>query len=155
MKPRGGPRRTGGTEWSRFGPLKFALWLPVVFLVVLAIGALIKHLPPAMPLFYVAASGLSFGLYARDKGKAQREQWRTPETVLHTFDLAAGWPGGLIAQRVYRHKTRKLSFQAIFWLTTLFHLGAWSWIFVSIPAEQDLARFSGRVARAAVAAISR
>src|SRR4051812_25081853 len=95
------------TEWSRFGPLQFALWLPVGFLTFLGIGAFAKHLPPAIPLAYSVCSLLSWGLYWHDKSRAQRDVWRTRESTLHLFDLLGGWPGGLIAQRVHRHKTRK------------------------------------------------
>jgi len=139
---------------SRFGPLEFAFWLPTGFLLFLGIGAVMRHLPPAIPLAYPAGSLLSGVFYARDKTKAQRGDWRTPEFVLHLLDLAGGWPGGLIAQSVYRHKNRKLSFQTIYWLCAAGHLIAWGWIFVVVPAEADFFRFAGRVA-SAVAAFAR
>lgn len=144
-------RRERPPAWSRFGWLEFAFWLPVTFLAFLGVGAAMHHWPVIMPLAYLGMSGATAIFYARDKGKALREEWRTPETMLHTLDLLGGWPGGLIAQRVYRHKTRKVWFQIIFWLGTLAHLAFWGWIFVAIPAEQDLLRFCGRVGRAILA----
>lgn len=30
-----------------------------------------------------------------------------------------GWPGALVARRVFRHKTIKQPFRAIFWLTVV------------------------------------
>jgi uncharacterized membrane protein YsdA (DUF1294 family) len=142
-------------EWSRFGPLNFAFWLPVAFLLFLGFGALGKHLPHAIPLAYATCSLLSVAFYARDKSKARRDAWRTPESVLHFLDLIGGWPGGLIAQRVFRHKTRKLSFQVIFWLCVAAHVITWSWIFVAVPAEVDFFRFVKQVAGAAKTAFER
>jgi uncharacterized membrane protein YsdA (DUF1294 family) len=128
-----------------FGFLDFALWLPVAFLAFLAIGGVMRHLPAALPISYGIFSLASAACYARDKGKAERGEWRTPESFLHVLDLLGGWPGGLLAQRVFRHKTRKLSFQMIFWICTVAHQAAWGWIFLTIPAEADLFRFVQRV----------
>ena len=47
--------------------------------------------------------------------------------TLHGLEAAGGWPGALVAQRVFRHKTRKRSFQIIFWLIVLAHLAFWGW----------------------------
>jgi uncharacterized membrane protein YsdA (DUF1294 family) len=154
MKPRG-PQTGSHPEWSRFGPLKFALWLPIIFLVVLGLGALMHRLPPAIPIAYTVCSLLSVGLYAHDKSKAQRDVWRTPESTLHILDLLGGWPGGLIAQRIFRHKTRKISFQIIFWLSVLIHLGAWGWILTSVPAEVELPQFIKQVANSLQTALGR
>ena len=80
-------------------------------------------------LIPLAAYGLmslvAFLLYWSDKRKARAEQWRTPENILHALELAGGWPGALIAQQVFRHKTRKVSFQLLFWLIVLAHQVFW------------------------------
>ena len=62
----------------------------------------------------------------RDKRKSLTRQWRTPERTLHLLELLGGWPGGLIAQQVLRHKTRKLSYQVIFWSIVALHGLAWA-----------------------------
>ncbi|WP_147463771.1 DUF1294 domain-containing protein, partial [Pseudomonas amygdali] len=42
-----------------------------------------------------------------------------------------GWPGALLAQQVFRHKTRKVSFQIVFWLIVLAHQVLWlDWLFL-------------------------
>lgn len=61
----------------------------------------------------------------RDKRKSMTRQWRTPERTLHLLELLGGWPGGLIAQQVLRHKTRKLSYQMIFWSIVALHGLVW------------------------------
>ena len=76
-------------------------------------------------LAYGVASGLAFGLYWYDKHQAQAGQWRTPEKVLHGVELLGGWPGALVAQQMFRHKTRKLSYQIWFWLIVAVHWAVW------------------------------
>jgi uncharacterized membrane protein YsdA (DUF1294 family) len=56
---------------------------------------------------YGSVSLVAFLLYWSDKRKARADAWRTPENVLHAVELAGGWPGALLAQQVFRHKTRK------------------------------------------------
>jgi uncharacterized membrane protein YsdA (DUF1294 family) len=74
---------------------------------------------------YGIVSVLAFFLYWSDKRKARADSWRTPENVLHAVELAGGWPGALLAQQVFRHKTRKVSYQLLFWLIVLLHEVFW------------------------------
>lgn len=74
---------------------------------------------------YGVVSVLAFFLYWGDKRKARADTWRTPENILHAVELAGGWPGALLAQQVFRHKTRKVSFQLLFWLIVLLHQVFW------------------------------
>ncbi len=70
-----------------------------------------------------ALSCTSFAIYGWDKQQAIHARRRVSEQTLHLFDLFGGWPGGLLGQRYFRHKTKQLSFQIRFWLTVLLHLG--------------------------------
>lgn len=74
---------------------------------------------------YGIVSVLAFLLYWSDKRKARVDHWRTPENVLHALEFAGGWPGALLAQQVFRHKTRKVSFQWVFWIIVLLHQVFW------------------------------
>jgi uncharacterized membrane protein YsdA (DUF1294 family) len=74
---------------------------------------------------YGVISLLAFLLYWSDKRKARADHWRTPENVLHAVELAGGWPGALLAQQLFRHKTRKISFQLVFWIIVLMHQVFW------------------------------
>ena len=76
---------------------------------------------------YGLFSLVSFGQYWHDKSRAQQGHWRTPEKILQLTALIGGWPGALLAQQVFRHKTRKLAFQLPFWLIVLAHQGFWSY----------------------------
>lgn len=74
---------------------------------------------------YGVASAVAFGVYGYDKHQAKTGQWRTPEKALHGVELLGGWPGALLAQQVFRHKTRKVSFQVVFWLIVAVHQAVW------------------------------
>lgn len=80
---------------------------------------------------YLLASGVTFGLYAIDKSAARNGQWRLRESTLHTVALLGGWPGALLAQRILHHKSRKLPFQIVFWLTVLLNSGVVVWLLAS------------------------
>jgi uncharacterized membrane protein YsdA (DUF1294 family) len=71
---------------------------------------------------YGLMSLICFVAYYRDKQFAIRGLRRTPEARLHLYEVLGGWPGGLLAQRVIRHKNRKLSYQLVFWLIVLLHV---------------------------------
>jgi uncharacterized membrane protein YsdA (DUF1294 family)/cold shock CspA family protein len=95
--------------------------IPFVFSVLL-----IKEQRIVAPLFiYLIMSGVTFLAYAIDKTKAHKNQWRTQESTLHLLELAGGWPGALISQKVIRHKNKKLSFQVVFWFIVVLHLAVW------------------------------
>ena len=64
---------------------------------------------------------LTFLAYRTDKRHAQSGKWRIPESTLHILELGYGWPGALLGQRRYRHKTTKVSFQVVYWLVVLLH----------------------------------
>ena len=70
-------------------------------------------------LWYFAASVATVAAYGFDKSAAERNQWRVKESTLHLLALLGGWPGAFIAQRMFRHKSRKPSFQARFMVTVV------------------------------------
>lgn len=70
------------------------------------------------------ASVTTFALYLLDKRRASRGRWRISEAAMHIAELLGGWPGGIIARRSLRHKSRKLRFRIISWLITGLHIVA-------------------------------
>lgn len=84
-------------------------------------------------VWYAVMSMSAFVMYGRDKAAAEQGTWRTPELTLHIVSLAGGWPGALLGQRVFRHKTRKQPFRAIFWLTVVANLVALLWLIGWMP----------------------
>jgi uncharacterized membrane protein YsdA (DUF1294 family) len=86
--------------------------------------------PTASRVLWIAAAAsvVAFVAFARDKAAARLGTRRTPEFVLHFLGALGGWPGALVAQHVFHHKTRKLEFQIVFWLTVVSHVGVVSWL---------------------------
>lgn len=81
-------------------------------------------------VWYLAASVATVVAYGVDKSAAERNRWRVKESALHMLAVAGGWPGALIAQRWFRHKSRKPSFQAGFMVTVVLNcvaLGLLGW----------------------------
>lgn len=122
---------SGGRPHPQHRPRRFAHVKLVVYTAICAlpvVGAawmLVKGswLPAAI---YLALSAIALLLYWRDKRQARADGWRTPEKVLHAVELLGGWPGALLAQQLFRHKTRKVSFQLVFWLIVLLHEVVWA-----------------------------
>ena len=67
--------------------------------------------PAMLEAGLLAANVLAIFIYGIDKVAASIGTRRTPEVVLLTLGCLGGWPAAYIAQMVFRHKTRKLSFQ--------------------------------------------
>ncbi len=86
---------------------------------------------PLPLVLYPVMSLVTYFLYADDKSRAKRKDWRTSEQTLHLCELAGGWLGGFIAQRLLRHKSQKKSYQAAFWAIVIIHYIAWLfWLFL-------------------------
>jgi uncharacterized membrane protein YsdA (DUF1294 family) len=66
---------------------------------------------------------LTYLAYIKDKSAAEKGAWRVPEKTLHLLSLCFGWPGAMVAQERLRHKTKKVSFRIIFWLTVFANIG--------------------------------
>ncbi|AAQ58177.1 DUF1294 domain-containing protein [Chromobacterium violaceum] len=80
---------------------------------------------------YAVMAAPTLLVYWLDKRAALRGQWRIPEARLQWLHLAGGWPAAWLAQRAFRHKTRKQPFQALYWLSALANLAlplGWLWL---------------------------
>ena len=102
--------------------------------VVLLAGWLLHKLPVEVVFVYVVMSGIAIFMYAFDKSAAQRGRQRTPRTRCTPFaPRLGGWPGALLAQDMFRHKSSKAEFQAVFWTTVVVNCGALVWLLRSWP----------------------
>lgn len=81
-----------------------------------------KHLAVGCALIIVALSLFTFVAYGFDKRRARKGGRRVPEKTLHILSLLGGWPGAVVGQQVFRHKTQKVSFRIMFWLCVMLHL---------------------------------
>lgn len=102
-------------------------------------ASLVTDFPVEVSWAFALLSAVTYLLYALDKRAAQHKNQRTPEKVLHWLSVLGGWPGALIAQQQFRHKTRKTSFRVGFYFTVILNIAAvlyfivyadqfWRWI---------------------------
>jgi len=107
-----------------------AVWLlmALVSMAFVVHAAWLGKLPKLAPAIYVVASLFAFAVYAWDKSAARNGEWRTQESTLHLLALVGGWPGALFAQKLLRHKSKKTSFQVMFWVTVLANCGVLGWL---------------------------
>jgi uncharacterized membrane protein YsdA (DUF1294 family) len=99
-----------------------------VVLGTLVVASLFHAVPWWFTGLYLGMSLIAFVAYGLDKSKARRGVWRTPEATLHLLEAFGGWPGALMAQRIFRHKTSKVSFQVFFWFIVTAHAAGWYWL---------------------------
>ena len=66
----------------------------------------------------------TFIAYFVDKRAAVRGAWRVPERELHTLEFLGGWIGAFFAQRIFRHKISKRSYQLTYKLMIIMELAA-------------------------------
>lgn len=116
-------RRDGSKPW----PLLFTLGLISLLPPLYSLTTICLELGHILPLLtYTIMSIVTFTIYGYDKYRATNSGWRVRENLLHLLDLFGGWPGGLWAQYVFRHKTRKVGFQIVFWMSVVLH--EWFWV---------------------------
>ena len=141
-RDRNGRLRAGAFQYagaSRIGAsvspgVWLAAFIVLVFFVVLMELYDRGVLPAATLAVYGVVSLVTFVMYWIDKRAAIRGAQRTPENTLHLLELLCGWPGAVLAQHIFRHKTRKGRYQFIFWLAVLINMGALGWLFVAPEA---------------------
>ena len=99
-----------------------------IFFAIVGASVFMTDLPLLVPIYYLVLSLVSFIAYAIDKWAALHNRWRTAERTLNLLALIGGWPGALIGQQVFRHKTQKESFRREFWGAVLLNCAAFVWV---------------------------
>ena len=75
-------------------------------------------------VFHLASINLvTFMVYGIDKRAAKSGQRRIPENNMHTLEFLGGWIGALMGQKIFRHKTKKRSYQSFFWAMLVLEIG--------------------------------
>ncbi|MCA8997852.1 MAG: DUF1294 domain-containing protein [Planctomycetaceae bacterium] len=104
--------------WNR----TWGLFVLLLILPGIATYRLTSTLSPILILGYLAViSAWTFIAYGHDKRRAQVNGWRVREWNLHLLELFGGWPAAYVAQNVFRHKTAKIRFLAVFWTIVALH----------------------------------
>ena len=74
---------------------------------------------------------ITFILYAVDKKRAIKNQWRIKEVVLLGFTFCLGSIGGLCGLYVLRHKNKHWYFVVVTILSLIIHLGILAFLIVN------------------------
>lgn len=98
------------------------MFLSVIYLLALAVLSYYHYLSIKLLTVLIAINVISFLIYAVDKYKAKKGYWRIKETTLHLMSLIGGWPGAALAQKLLKHKNRKVAFQIRYWLTIVVNI---------------------------------
>ena len=110
-------------RWFTFGSIVWLIGSTGLLVLVFTRKGIKLWAPFAIYLLLtVVCSVVAFVLYGVDKRRAVKEKPRVSERTLHLLAVAGGWPGAYLGSRFFRHKTLKVSFRAIFWLTVALHL---------------------------------
>ena|SRR5690554_1919680 len=99
------------------------LTIALVYIAGVAYLSLLGRLPIQLWWLVTLLSVITYVFYALDKKAALNNKRRAPEDWLQFLALMGGWPGALIAQQQFRHKTRKISFRIVFYLAVLINIG--------------------------------
>lgn len=111
-------------EREPFAPLIIPTLTVAGLFGVLAFAVFVIPLPVWILAPYTVMSIITFITYGADKRAAIDGRRRVPEATLHWYEMLGGWPGALIAQEYYHHKSAKASYQVFFWSIVIFHLVA-------------------------------
>jgi uncharacterized membrane protein YsdA (DUF1294 family) len=77
---------------------------------------------------YLGASCITAILFVIDKQLAVNRSHRISEKNLFLASLFCGWPGGLLAMKLVRHKTQKGSFHVLMGLAAIANLTFVVWL---------------------------
>jgi len=155
------PQTEGGVGPRRGWRAGFRLWWSRICLVLLVVLLLLIVdrftlewiRISTFVLVYCASilimSLVTFITYWIDKRRARGgiSDRRIPESTLHVMSLMGGWPGAIVAQETFRHKTQKTSFRIMLWVTILLHGVGVTWLLWEL--KQKFAPSASTVARIA------
>ncbi|EAY8356222.1 DUF1294 domain-containing protein [Salmonella enterica] len=82
-----------------------------LLLISAAVGSIFTSHPVA---WFLLANVLTLAIYGIDKTAARKTWRRVPESTLLVFGVVGGWPGAIVGQQLFRHKTQKQPFKTYF-----------------------------------------
>jgi uncharacterized membrane protein YsdA (DUF1294 family) len=85
---------------------------------------------PLIIIYYAALNLLLLITMALDKHKAKKGAWRVSEAALLRMGLFGGGAGGLLGMMLFRHKTKKFRFYAVFLVSICLHTGLLLFIYL-------------------------
>ncbi|WNJ78513.1 DUF1294 domain-containing protein [Cedecea neteri] len=95
---------------------------PFCYFLLLLTAAGSMFMPYSLIMWFVLVNVLTLLVYGGDKLAAIKGWQRVPEATLLLFGLTGGWPGAILAQQSFRHKTLKQPFRRWFFITVIINL---------------------------------
>ena len=80
-------------------------------------------------MWFVLINVLTIAIYGADKMAARKGMRRVPEATLLAFGVTGGWPGAILGQQLFRHKTQKQPFKTYFMLSVILSIVAMAAIY--------------------------
>ena len=79
-------------------------------------------LPHPLVMWLLLVNLLTLALYGMDKTAARKAWRRVPESTLLVFGFVGGWPGAIVGQQCFRHKTQKQPFKTYFMISVILNI---------------------------------
>lgn len=106
---------------NRTNPMNLNIFCYLLLALAAVASALLPH-PLVMWLLLISV--LTFVIYGGDKMAARKGWRRVPESTLLVLGLVGAWPGAVVGQQLFRHKTQKQPFKHYFFITILMNIAA-------------------------------
>ena len=104
-----------------------------LLLIFAAIGSLFTSSPLAV--WFLLINMLTLVMYGADKMAARKGMRRVPEATLLVFGVTGGWPGAIVGQQLFRHKTQKQPFKTYFFLSIVVSIAVMAAVYHFSPAS--------------------
>jgi uncharacterized membrane protein YsdA (DUF1294 family) len=84
------------------------------YLLLVLAGVASMLTPSPFVTAFISINVLTLLIYGVDKRAARKAGYRVPESTLLFFGVIGGWPGAMLGQQLFRHKTQKQPFKTYF-----------------------------------------
>lgn len=74
-----------------------------------------------MYIYYIILNLATLTYYILDKNAAKNNKWRTKESILLGLTLLGGFVGAGLGIYLFRHKSKKLYFKLVLFLSIIIH----------------------------------
>ena len=102
-----------------------------LLLIFSAVGSLFT--PHPVVIGFLLINVLTLVIYGADKMAACKTWRRVPESTLLVFGVVGGWPGAMVGQKLFRHKTQKQPFKTWFMVSVIVNVLAMVAIYQLYP----------------------
>ncbi len=105
------------------------------FCYLLLISAVVGSIFTSHPIviWFLLANVMTLMIYGMDKMAARKAWRRVPESTLLVFGVIGGWPGAIVGQQLFRHKTQKQPFKTYFIVSVIVSISVIAAIYQLYP----------------------